>query len=106
MFTVYLLFPFLMMVLLLLLTVCFFQSLKAQQLPRSAYEQAVKEAKANLTRHKQHVEANFEGKLHSELDVEMVKYHKVQLSRMHGLEEKLDDEVVLKYFQIVITKLF
>ncbi|CAI4232440.1 unnamed protein product [Auanema sp. JU1783] len=67
-------------------------SLKDRGLSRVAYEQAVKETKLNLTRNKQSAEAGFENKLRSELDSEMIKYHKAQLIRLQTLEEKLDDE--------------
>lgn len=72
-----------------------FQTLKQRGLSRSAYEQAVKEAKADLNRQKQHAETNFDGKLRAEFDLEMIRYRRAQLARTHSLEEKLEEDVCL-----------
>ncbi|WKY01152.1 hypothetical protein Q1695_015281 [Nippostrongylus brasiliensis] len=67
-------------------------SLKERGLARSAYESALKDVKAQLTRQRTSAETAFEAKLRVELESELVKYRKAQLLMMHSLEKRLDEE--------------
>ncbi|VDO24565.1 unnamed protein product [Haemonchus placei] len=68
------------------------QSLKERGLSRSAYETAVKDVKAQLTRQRTNAETAFEAKLRAELETELVKYRRSQLLMMHSNEKRLDEE--------------
>ncbi|KAK6060157.1 kinase domain protein [Cooperia oncophora] len=67
-------------------------SLKERGLSRSAYETAVKDVKAQLTRQRTNAETAFEAKLRAELETELVKYRRAQLSMLHSNEKRLDEE--------------
>uniref|UniRef100_A0A7I4YEX0 non-specific serine/threonine protein kinase n=1 Tax=Haemonchus contortus TaxID=6289 RepID=A0A7I4YEX0_HAECO len=67
-------------------------SLKERGLSRSAYETAVKDVKAQLTRQRTNAETAFEAKLRAELETELVKYRRSQLLMMHSNEKRLDEE--------------
>ncbi|PIO75163.1 hypothetical protein TELCIR_02804 [Teladorsagia circumcincta] len=67
-------------------------SLKERGLSRSAYESAVKDVKAQLTRQRTNAETAFEAKLRAELETELVRYRRAQLSMMHSNEKRLDEE--------------
>ncbi|EYC39989.1 hypothetical protein Y032_0634g913 [Ancylostoma ceylanicum] len=67
-------------------------SLKERGLSRSAYETALKDVKAQLTRQRTNAEATFEAKLRAELESELVKYRRAQLHMMHSIEKRLDEE--------------
>ncbi|VDM65150.1 unnamed protein product [Strongylus vulgaris] len=68
-------------------------SLKESGLSRSAYEAALKDVKAKLTRQRTAAEAAFEAKLRAELETELAKYRRSQLLMMHSIERRLDEEV-------------
>nr|CDJ80577.1 Serine threonine protein kinase-related domain containing protein [Haemonchus contortus] len=68
-------------------------SLKERGLSRSAYETAVKDVKAQLTRQRTNAETAFEAKLRAELETELVKYRRSQLLMMHSNEKRLDEEL-------------
>ncbi|VDM58812.1 unnamed protein product [Angiostrongylus costaricensis] len=67
-------------------------SLKERGLTRSAYEMALKDIKAQLTRKRANAEAAFEIKLRAELESEVVKYRRSQLLMLHSTEKRLDEE--------------
>lgn len=77
---------------------CLFQSLKERGLSRTAYETALKDVKAQLTRQRSNAEAAFEAKLRGELESELVKYRRAQLLMIHNIEKRLDEEVSLSNF--------
>ncbi|CCD63181.2 Serine/threonine-protein kinase SULU [Caenorhabditis elegans] len=68
--------------------------LRSLNMPRSTYENAMKEVKADLNRVKDARENDFDEKLRAELEDEIVRYRRQQLSNLHQLEEQLDDEDV------------
>ncbi|ETN79982.1 kinase domain protein [Necator americanus] len=67
-------------------------SLKERGLSRTAYESALKDVKAQLTRQRTSAEAAFEAKLRAELDTELMKYRRTQLHMIHNVEKRLDEE--------------
>lgn len=71
-------------------------------MPRSTYENAMKEVKADLNRVKDARENDFDEKLRAELEDEIVRYRRQQLSNLHQLEEQLDDEVSLE--NLILTR--
>ncbi|VDP17562.1 unnamed protein product, partial [Heligmosomoides polygyrus] len=68
-------------------------SLKERGLSRTAYETALKDVKAQLTRQRSNAEAAFEAKLRGELESELVKYRRAQLLMIHNIEKRLDEEL-------------
>ncbi|KAJ1362509.1 hypothetical protein KIN20_022083 [Parelaphostrongylus tenuis] len=67
-------------------------SLKERGLTRSAYEVALKDIKAQLTKQRTNAEAAFEAKLRAELESEVMKYRRSQLLMLHSTEKRLDEE--------------
>ncbi|KAK5966885.1 hypothetical protein GCK32_018921, partial [Trichostrongylus colubriformis] len=67
-------------------------NLKERGLSRSAYETAVKDVKAQLTRQRTNAETAFEAKLRAELETELIKYRRSQLLVVHSNEKRLDEE--------------
>uniref|UniRef100_A0A8R1IPN9 non-specific serine/threonine protein kinase n=1 Tax=Caenorhabditis japonica TaxID=281687 RepID=A0A8R1IPN9_CAEJA len=67
--------------------------LRSLNMPRSAYENAMKDVKMELNRVKNARETEFDEKLRTEMEEEMMGYQRKQLGSLHQLEERLDDEV-------------
>ncbi|CAI2349558.1 unnamed protein product [Caenorhabditis sp. 36 PRJEB53466] len=68
--------------------------LRSLNMPRNAYENAMKDVKVDLNRVKDMRENEFEDKLRTEMEEEVVRYRRQQLNNLHQLEERLDDEDV------------
>lgn len=65
---------------------------KARNWPKTEYENAVRELKAALHRQKEVKESEFEARLRLEADEELIRYRRQQLSRLHSLEQKLNED--------------
>ncbi|CAD6197439.1 unnamed protein product [Caenorhabditis auriculariae] len=65
---------------------------RTMSMSRSSMETAMKEVKAQLNRQREQLEAEFETKQRAEADDELVRYRRSQLSRLHSLEEKLEED--------------